>query len=186
VEITSNLALESITGVVFSLSLAIGSLITPEHELLEAMLGNILALQQYEYLILLLLSLIITSLLLLFSRQFILLSLSPELAQSIKIKKEIYELVYLLLFALTIALGIRFIGALLMGALIIIPAATAKNISRDIRSFFMTSSLVGVLSALISMYIVLVYKQSPGPIFIITGSLFFFLSLFWQRVRQKA
>jgi len=186
VELTSNLALESIIGVVFSLSLAIGALITPEQELLEAMFGDILALQQYEYLILLLISLTITLLLLLFSKQFILLSLSPELAQSIKIKKEVYELAYLLLFALTIALGIRFIGALLMGALIIIPAAAAKNISRDVRSFFITSSLIGVLSALSSMYTVLVYKQSPGPIFIIISSLFFFFSLFWQRVRQKA
>jgi zinc transport system permease protein len=42
------------------------------------------------------------------------------------------NLLYLEMFALTIALGLRYLGVLLMGALIIIPAATAKRLAGNL------------------------------------------------------
>ena len=50
------------------------------------------------------------------------------------------------MFALTIALGLRYLGVLLMGALIIIPAATAKRLAANLNGM----SVIAVISAVVS------------------------------------
>lgn len=45
------------------------------------------------------------------------------------------------MFALTIALGLRYLGVLLMGSLIIIPAATAKRLSSSLNQMLWTALL---------------------------------------------
>jgi len=85
-----------------------------------------------------------------------------------------------MLFALGVALGIKFIGALLMGALIIIPAAAAKNVSRSLNSFMLSSVLFGVASAVLGVYVSDFYNYPPGPIFILVGTVIFIFSLFFK------
>jgi zinc transport system permease protein len=57
---------------------------------------------------------------------------SPDLARTAGIDVRRLNLVFLLMFALTIALGLRYLGVLLMGALIIKPAASAKRVARNL------------------------------------------------------
>jgi len=52
---------------------------------------------------------------------------SPDLARTAGVNVRRVDLAYLLLFALTIGIGLRYLGVLLMGALIIIPAVTAQT-----------------------------------------------------------
>jgi len=87
------------------------------------------------------------------------------------------EFAYLMIFALVVALGIRFVGALLMGSLVIIPAASAKNIAKSLNSFLGLSAFFGVLAAIAGIYISLVYNFIPGPIFIIISAVIFIISL---------
>ena len=55
-------------------------------------------------------------------------------------------MVFLLIFAITVALGIKLVGTLLMGALVIIPAAAAKNFSRTMAGYVFLSIVFGILS----------------------------------------
>ena len=105
---------------------------------------------------------------------------SPEMAHSIGIQSKKIELAYLFLFALGVALGIKFVGALLMGALIIIPAAAAKNIARSLTGFMALSIVAGIFSSVLGVYFSNLYQLSPGPIFILSGTAIFVLSLFWR------
>ncbi|HEY7440809.1 MAG TPA: metal ABC transporter permease, partial [Vicinamibacterales bacterium] len=59
--------------------------------------------------------------------ELILTLVSPDVARTSGINVRRLDFFYLQMFALTIALGLRYLGVLLMGALIIIPAATAKR-----------------------------------------------------------
>ena len=55
--------------------------------------------------------------------------LARELAVASRIKVERINLIYLVLVATIVAVGIKEVGTLLVGAVVIIPAAAAKNIS---------------------------------------------------------
>jgi ABC-type Mn2+/Zn2+ transport system permease subunit len=59
------------------------------------------------------------------------------------------DLAYLLLFALTIGIGLRYLGVLLMGALIIIPPITAQGIARSLREMLTLSVVLAVLATLV-------------------------------------
>lgn len=177
IEYQSKLSIDTIVGVFFAASLALGALITPDQELLEAMLGNISSLTQQESFISILLSIVLIAVILAIRKKLALNMVSQELSQSIGIKNRRLELAYLLIFALAVALGIKFVGALLMGSLVIIPAASAKNIAKSLNAFMWLSVIFGILAAIFGIYFSQIYNLSPGPIFILISSGIFIVSL---------
>lgn len=183
IEYRSSLSLETIVGVFFTASLAFGALIMPEHDLIEALFGNITDLSLAESIASIVLSLVLIASILSIYKKLTLNMVSQEMAQSIGIKNRRLEFIYLLSFALAVALGIRFVGALLMGSLVIIPAASAKNIARSLHSFMVLSVIFGVLSAGFGIYFSQLYSLSPGPIFILISSVIFLLSFLMRQFR---
>lgn len=179
----TSLPIDTLVGIFFTTSLAIGVLIIPEHELLEAMFGNIASITLNESIITIILSIISVIVLLMIHKKLIVNMLSEELAQSIGIKNKKIELIYLIIFALSVALGIKSIGALLMGSLVIIPAASAKNIAKSFNGFMLWSVTFGVISAILGIYSASALKITPGPIFIISATIIFMLSFFLKKIR---
>jgi zinc transport system permease protein len=186
VEYGSSLSLETIVGVFFTSSLAIGALITPEQDLIEALFGNIASLSREESIASIVLSTVLMVSILAMRRKLALNMVSQEMAQTIGIKNRRLEVFYLLSFALGVALGIRFVGALLMGSLVIIPAASAKNVSKSLRSFMLLSVIFGVFASAAGIYVSHVYSFSPGPVFIIISALIFVLSLIMRQLKKIA
>ncbi|MBI4991845.1 MAG: metal ABC transporter permease [Candidatus Harrisonbacteria bacterium] len=186
-EYRTKLSVETIVGVFFTASLAVGALLIPQLELLEALFGDIAKLSFNDVLVSVGLSAILIAVLLAVHKKLALHMVSHELSSSIGIRSKQLELIYLLLFALGVALGIKFIGALLMGALIIIPAAAAKNVSKSLNEFMFLSVLFGVSSAVLGVYLSSLYNQAPGPIFILVGTGIFILSFVWRALigRQR-
>ncbi|HAO92478.1 MAG: hypothetical protein A2X93_00595 [Deltaproteobacteria bacterium GWC2_56_8] len=184
VEYRSSLSLDTIVGVFFTASLAAGALVMPEHELIEALFGNITELTLSESVFSIALSVFLIGLILSIYKKLALNMVSEEIAQSIGIRNRMLEFVYLLSFALAVALGIRFVGALLMGSLVIIPAASAKNVARSLRSFMAASVVFGVLAASAGIYVSHLYSMTPGPIFIMISSAIFLATLFIRQVRR--
>ena len=186
IQYRSNLSTETIVGVFFTASLALGALITPEHELLESLLGNITTISSLESLASIILSAILIASILSIRKKLALSMVSSELAQSIGIKNKRLEFVFLMIFALVVALGIRFVGALLMGSLVIIPAASAKNISKSLGNFMGLSVVFGIISSVLGIYISSFYDLAPGPIFILIGAVFFIVSLIIRKAKNKS
>ncbi len=184
VEYRSSLALETIVGVFFTASLALGALIMPEHDLIEALFGNIAELSAQESMISIVLSIVLIAAILSIYKKLTLNMVSQELSQSIGIKNRRLEFLYLLSFALAVALGIRFVGALLMGSLVIIPAASAKNIARSLHSFMFGSMFFGVSAAVLGIYFSHAYSLTPGPIFILLSSMIFLATLLMRSARR--
>lgn len=183
-EYKSSLSIETIVGVFFTSSLALGALITPKEELLEAFLGNISNLSSIESIMSILLSISLIILIISIHKKLALNMISQEMAQSIGINNKRLEFIYLMIFALAVALGIRFVGALLMGSLVIIPAASAKNISKSFYSFLNLSVIFGVFSAIIGVWMSYIYNFSPGPIFILASAMIFIISLIIRRFKR--
>lgn len=174
----TRIGVETIVGVVFSMALGLGALLTPELELLEALFGDLAKLSLSDALFASLVALVLLVLLFFISKKLTLSLISQELSRSVGLRPALLELIYLLTFAVIAALGIKFTGLLLMGALIIMPAAVARNLAGSMRSYLFLSVCVGVLGAIASILISLGYAVSPGPVFaLLLGSVFFLSTL---------
>ncbi len=176
-EYYSSLSIETLVGVFFTASLALGSLLIPQFELLDALFGDISNLTLNDTIISVMLSVVLMVILVAIHKKLALNMVSPELASSIGVKSKQLEFIYLMMFALGVALGIKFVGALLMGALIILPAAAAKNMARSLHSFMTLSVFFGSVLAVAGVAVSATYGYPPGPIFILSGTVLFIFSL---------
>jgi len=86
-----------------------------------------------------------------------------------------------MLFALIVALGIKLVGTLLMGALTIIPASIAKNIAKSIKAYLIASTLLGGIISVTGLCIAHMFSFLPGPSIILLGVGVFLLSLGFAR-----
>lgn len=177
IENKTKLTTETLVGVFFTLSLAVGLLITPQPELLEALFGDIGKTGLVEAVIASVLAVMAIAITHHFYRPLILDTVSDDLARSTGIRAARINFIFLLLVSLVVALGIKVVGTLLMGALVIIPAAAAKNFSGNLIRYAGFSAFFGLVSALGGIYLSTVLKLSPGPLVVLVGALIFFLSL---------
>jgi ABC-type Mn2+/Zn2+ transport system permease subunit len=111
----------------------------------------------------------------------ILSNISGDLAEVEGIKTKRYNLLYLLLIAVVVALGIRVTGSLLVGALVIIPAATARNMSRNLRQYSFGSIVFGVLSCIFGILLSGLTGISAGILIILCSGFFFLISLLFKK-----
>ncbi|MBI5888274.1 MAG: metal ABC transporter permease [Deltaproteobacteria bacterium] len=186
VQYRSALSIDTIVGVFFTTSLAVGALITPDQDLLEALFGNIAELTVFESAISIIMSVVLIAAIIHIRKKLTLSMISGEIAHSVGINTSRLEFVFLLIFALSVALGIRFVGALLMGSLVIIPAASAKNIAKSLKTFLIWSVVFGVFAATLGMWIAYSRKVAPGPVFILISACLFAASLVVRQVKKAA
>ena len=102
---------------------------------------------------------------------------SPELASSTGINVNTTNLWFLFLFGLAILISLRFLGALLVGSLIIIPASAARQLTHTLGNFLATSAILSVASMLIGFWLSGVYGSTLGPTVVVISAGFFVLSL---------
>jgi len=167
---------EALVGVFFTASLALGLLVTPEPELLEVLFGNLEKIGLTDGMITVLSAFIIIVVTRLISDRLLLGVVSEDLAHSTGIKVSIMNLVYLILVGLVVALGVKFVGTLLMGALVIVPAVAAKNIAHGIRQYQIIASVLGMLSVVIGIVLSTFLGISSGPTVVLVSIFFFIVS----------
>ncbi len=172
---------DAIIGTFFTATLALGVLLVPNQELFESMFGNLFAIKYYDAVIIVAASIIIFILTLILSRRLTLSIAAPDLAKSIGARPNASYLGFLLLFALSVALGIKLIGSVLMGALTILPAVSARNLSWSLKSFLSFSVILGILMTGLGIVAANILNFPPGPSVILSGILFFIISLFFKK-----
>ena len=175
----TGLATEAMIGVVFAASVAIGAVLTPKEDLVEALFGRFEDLSLVAFFVGVAAVLLIILVIFRFKEELILGLFSPELAAATGVKLERLNLYFLLVFSLSVLVGLRFLGALLAGSLIIIPATTGRRLTSDLSHFLVISCLASVV-AVGSGFAVTCYllpQFSPGPVIVVISAALFILSL---------
>ena len=176
------IATETVIGVVFSASLAIGSLLIPtEEELLEALFGDLGALKFSEALIGIAFGLIVIALILFLKEKLTLAFISADLAKTSGLNVERLNLAFLLMFAITVILGLNFLGVLLMGSLIIVPAATSRNLAKSFNADLLISSSLAIFAVALGLFLAGRLGTAIGPTIISVAAGLFFLSLLFKK-----
>lgn len=91
--------------------------------------------------------------------------------------------IYLLAFALTVALGLRYLGVLLMGSLIIIPATTARTLASSLAGMLWLSVALALVATVLGTLGAPLLRVAPGPLIIAIAAACFLLGLLGRRYR---
>lgn len=180
-ETRTKLPVEALTGVIFTVSLAIGFLVTPQPEILEALFGDISKTSLFDGVLAIVLSVILFFVTHKIYPKVMLSAVSEDLARSRRIPVAMYNLAYLFVVVGIVALGVRVVGALLMGALVVIPAAAAKNFSSSMSSYVVWSFAIGAISAVLGIASAVSLKVLPGPPVVLIAAAIFALSVFLKK-----
>ncbi len=173
---------DAMIGVVFATSVAIGATLTPTEDLVEALFGKFERLSPYAFAIGALAIITIVIFIFYFKDQLTLAMFSPELAASAGINLDRLNLYFLLVFSLTVLVGLRFMGGLLAGSLIIIPATTGRRLGNNISQFLLISSIASVTAVAVGFITnSFLHTSQLGPVIVITSALLFFLGLLIPR-----
>jgi ABC-type Mn2+/Zn2+ transport system permease subunit len=181
IERGTKLSTETVVGVVFSAALAVGSLLASGEELIEALFGGSGKLTASELAIGLLASAAIATFMLVAKDRLVVSLVSPDIARTAGINVARLDLTFLIVFSLTVALGLRFLGVLLMGSLIIIPGATAKRLARSLRGMLGISVALAVVATVVGFVGAAVLHRATGPLVILAAAGCFFVTLPFHR-----
>ena len=114
-------------------------------------------------------------------------TLSPDLAYSTGINPRREQLILTLMLAVIVAVAIKVVGALLITALLIIPAATARTLARTPEVMAITSVFLGVAAALGGLRLAVIFDTPVGPSIVCLSVAFFAVATvcryFWPTSR---
>jgi ABC-type Mn2+/Zn2+ transport system permease subunit len=172
---------EAVIGVVFSAALAVGSMLASGEELIEALFGAPRAPGPLETVLGLAAALLVVGFVLRARSRLLIALVSPDLARTAAIDVPRLDLLYLLAFALTVALGLRYLGVLLMGSLIIIPAAAARHLTRSLDAMLAVAVGLATAATLLGTLGAPVLHVPSGALVIAVAAAFFLLGLLVRR-----
>lgn len=186
----SHLSIDTLLGVFFSAAVALGVILvtlTPGYQadLISFLFGNILTVSSTDVFSSIVVTIVVIGVLIWTGKGFVSISLDKSLAHAEGIPVARLELLFLVLLAAVIALAIKFVGIVLVTALLIIPAATAQNIARNLSSMFWISLVVSLISVVTGMLASAVLRTPSGPTIVLAGTALFALSLISRSLRGK-
>lgn len=173
------LNMDTSIGIFFSSGLAIGVLLIIHLQNLgyrvnlhELLFGQVLGIGKVELLLTVAISVVGLVFGLLLTRPVLQMSVNRDLAQVHGVNVKRTEQLFMLLLALVIALSIQIVGAVLVGAMMVIPAAAAKAYTRSFSAMVAVSMGIGLLSSVLGIYISYYLDWPPGPTLVLTGMAF--------------
>jgi zinc transport system permease protein len=179
----TGLATDASIGVVFAAALAIGAAVTPQHDLIDALFGEIDNVSRLGFALGLTATAVVVVAVFLMKDRLTLSTFSPELAASTGISVKRLDLIYLLVFSLTVLVGLRFMGALLASSLIILPAAAARQFADRLSYFFAISAAISMASVLAGFFFnaYVFHLSTVAPVTVVFAALVFAASLLARR-----
>lgn len=188
---SSKLSGDSAIALFSTTALSVGILVSSKagitNDVSHYMFGSILAMSKSDVILSVVLSVIvIVSFILLYNRIFSV-TFDENFARATGVNAGIYNMIFAVLTAVTVVLGMMMMGALLISSLIVIPTLTAMRICRSFRGVVLTAGTVSVVSFLAGMFMSLLLNTAPGASIVIVNVIFFLcFSLLGTLCRKKS
>lgn len=102
--------------------------------------------------------------------------INKSIAKSKGVPVQLYENIFACLVAVVVMLTVRIVGILIINALIILPAAAARNVAKNAREYHLFSILGAVFSGVIGLVLSYYLDVAAGPMIAIIGAVLFFVT----------
>lgn len=178
---------DTIISVFSSTAIAIGLVILSKtggiNKYSSYLVGDILSISQGEILTLLI-TLVITFVTwyVLFNK-LLAISVNPTLAKTKGVNVTLVENIFVVLIAVIVMVTIRWIGILLINSLIILPAASSRNISSNVRQYTLNAVLLSLVSGLLGIAISFGAGFATGSTIVVVSAVLYFITLALRKTK---
>ncbi|MBP7819570.1 metal ABC transporter permease [Candidatus Gracilibacteria bacterium] len=149
-------------------------------DLSQFLFGNILGLSTSDLILVTIVTFLVFGLFCFQGRNLVKIILSPEIAQASGIRVGLLNFTYSLLVALVVAVGVRAIGGLLVSAMIVVPALTAKLLAKNFRNYQIIASMIAVFAVISGLYLSYFINIPTGPTIVVGMSVIYLLALVFR------
>ncbi len=177
---------DAIIGIFFSATMALGVVLFSlqhgyQQDLFGYLFGNVLAISTGELVALVVAAVAVLGLLALTFRPLLFVAFDEEVARAYGQPVDALNLTLLVLLAVTVMVGVRVVGVLLVQALLVIPAATAALWASHFRQQLALSAAFSVVCALLGLVAAYHLDLAAGGRIVLVAVAFFFISLVLRR-----
>lgn len=175
------LATDTILGILAHAALSVGmvviSLLEQSVDLHAYLFGDILTVTAQELWWIYLGGALVLLMLVWNWSRLVLMTIHEDLAEAEHVPTFLMQLLLMLLMTIVVAVSIRIVGMLLITSMLIIPAATARQLARSPEAMAAMASLLGVVAVVLGVYGSMVFDTPSGPSIVVTSAGLFLLVL---------
>jgi ABC-type Mn2+/Zn2+ transport system permease subunit len=185
-------------GVLFSASFAVGIVLlnfanTGVRDLSTLLLGNVLGISTFDLVVTAVVVVVVLAVIAVFFKELVLVSFDPALAQAQGRSLGVWDGLLFVLLAISLTAAFQTVGNLLVLALLLAPAATARLLTRRLASMMGLAIILAVVAGIVGLYVSYWQNVPSGPtIVLLSGLMFAFALLFgpqngavWNMLRRR-
>jgi len=146
-------------------------------DLLSVLFGSIATVTTTDLYYIVTLGVVVLATIALLYKELFLVSFDEDIATASGLRTRLLNLVTVVLAAITVALSMRIVGVLLIGALMVIPVVTAMQIGKGFRKTMALSVILSLLSVAIGLVAAFYLDIASGGSIVVTSLIFFIVSL---------
>ena len=110
--------------------------------------------------------------------------MNTSLARSRGIRVNLYETFFTLATAVVVTISIQWVGVLIISSLLVLPAAAARNIARNMRQYHFYAVCIAVASGVSGLILSYYWDTASGATIVLISAMFFAATLAAKRVRN--
>ncbi len=165
---------DSAIAIISTASLAVGIMVATmttgmNTDINSYLFGSIIAMSQKDIIICIILSIIVIIMFVFFYNKIFAVTFDESFAKATGTKAGIYNMIIAFLTALTITVGMKMMGSLLISSLIIFPAITSMRICKRFKTVVICSAVISVLCSISGLIISYQYNTPTGASIVITN-----------------
>lgn len=191
VEERGRMKLDVSIGILYTTTMALGILFiglmkTYNAEVYGYLFGSVLSVTPEELRIIGALSVLVLSLLLLFAKELYFIAFDQEMAEASGVPARQMFFLLLTLVALTVVVSLKTVGAILVFAMILIPASTAYQLTHSLSTLTLYSAFIGITTSVLGVLISAIWDIPSGPAIVLLATAIFFTAVLCspKRVRR--
>jgi zinc transport system permease protein len=178
----ATLSSDSLLGLLAHSSLALGLVVLAfmtwvRVDLMGFLFGDILAVSQSDIAVIYTGGIVVIGVLTLIWRPLFAATVNADLAEAEGLSPQRANIIFMLLMALVIAISMKIVGVLLITALLIIPAATARRFARGPEQMAILAAVIGTGAVIAGLFGSLEWDTPSGPTIVVAALAFFLLGL---------
>ncbi len=181
----ARLNIDTVLGLFLPFSMALGILLlgfrgnyTPD--LVSYLFGSILSVSWLDIVVMIVLTIVAFFWLRLNYKKMLAIVFDRDLAYASGIKVEYTEYVFVILMSMIVVASIQVVGIVLVGGLIVIPAATARNVVKSFGQMIWMSGIFGILSGLLGLILAYYLDIASGSAIIMIAMGLFIISFIFR------
>ena len=168
---------DTIIGVFSSAAMALGIVILSRNggfaKYSVYLIGDLLSISSSDLLTLGIVFIIVIALWIVIFNKLLLASMNPSLASSRGINIRLYEYLFALIMAVIVTISIQWVGILIISSLLILPAASSRNIANNMRQYHIYSVLIALISGVSGLILSYFWGTATGATIVLISSAFF-------------